>query len=660
MPMMATPLAANDTGRGDDVDALLAEMQQEEAAGTFAARTGQNSLQCSPGTASARLAEHAELLHESGWSGDRATADTGTPVATPGRVGMELPLSSLPYGRRLTVRILDTHGDRHYAGLTALEVFVAVPLSVTGAGQGRVVRYPLQRRHLTASPPDINVDGHTGDPRTLDKLVDGVAVTCDDLHMWLVPFTPTPPHVVGSRGHDRAAHVLEVCLDAPCRIAGVRVWNYNKSAEDVLRGVRLVALEIDGHGLSNAAITAGALTEHGGYDVVSLRAAPGHAGHDFGQWLDFGVQAGRSASGVDGVRYVVLPPGGVLDAPPVALVPRRLSPPAGRAAMPRQDYDVFPYPVGHTLRFVFPTTCGDPFYLGLDAVALYDAEGRRVRVPPWCVHATPASVNELEASGGAPEGAGGADVRIPANLAFMPSAADEAAAAAAGGECARRGDDAALYVAVPASASSKRAQAASSAYPASRSWLAPLPTLLPDMLLRPPNVLVFELDAPVCLSLVRLFNYSKTPARGAGSLELWLDSTLIYAGDLRPTPLPEQVAPVAAGAGGSSGAAAAGPVPRACTSILFTSDPDTVAAEAAAQRVHFCGAFEQEVALYNNARLVAAGKGAAGAAVPVANGRLPPAAAQAVGALGARPMTSLVASWGTGSPGSAAARGPRR
>ncbi len=31
--------------------------------------------------------------------------------------------------------------------------------------------------------------GNAGDVRTKDKLVDGVNVTCDDTHMWLIPYT---------------------------------------------------------------------------------------------------------------------------------------------------------------------------------------------------------------------------------------------------------------------------------------------------------------------------------------------------------------------------------------------------------------------------------------------------------------------------------------
>ena len=44
---------------------------------------------------------------------------------------------------------------------------------------------------ITANPSDINVlEGYGSDPRTVDNLMDGVNCTCDDLNVWLAPFTP--------------------------------------------------------------------------------------------------------------------------------------------------------------------------------------------------------------------------------------------------------------------------------------------------------------------------------------------------------------------------------------------------------------------------------------------------------------------------------------
>jgi hypothetical protein len=52
---------------------------------------------------------------------------------------------------------------------------------------------------LSASPASINVLPEVaaagGDPRTLDKLVDGVVDTADAEHMWLTPWPGTCPFV---------------------------------------------------------------------------------------------------------------------------------------------------------------------------------------------------------------------------------------------------------------------------------------------------------------------------------------------------------------------------------------------------------------------------------------------------------------------------------
>ncbi len=64
-------------------------------------------------------------------------------------------------------------------------------------------------------------------------------------------------------------------------------------------------------------------------------------------------------------------------------------------------------------QLVFWTTCGDRYYLGLDALALYDATGKRIPIRPSQVFASPSSVNDLPGVGG---GGGEGDARVPANL----------------------------------------------------------------------------------------------------------------------------------------------------------------------------------------------------------------------------------------------------
>jgi hypothetical protein len=47
---------------------------------------------------------------------------------------------------------------------------------------------PLHVSQMDADPRDLNAQGGS-DVRTLDKLVDGVHLTTQDNHMWMVPFT---------------------------------------------------------------------------------------------------------------------------------------------------------------------------------------------------------------------------------------------------------------------------------------------------------------------------------------------------------------------------------------------------------------------------------------------------------------------------------------
>jgi hypothetical protein len=71
----------------------------------------------------------------------------------------------------------------------------------------------------------------SGDPRTADKLLDGVNATHDDRHMWLAPFT---------QGEQ---HALTIRFDGPTRLGAIRLWNYAKTAA---RGVQQLALYLDG------------------------------------------------------------------------------------------------------------------------------------------------------------------------------------------------------------------------------------------------------------------------------------------------------------------------------------------------------------------------------------------------------------------------------
>jgi hypothetical protein len=58
------------------------------------------------------------------------------------------------------------------------------------------------------------------------KLVDGSNRTCDDLHMWLTPFTAGRHHYVF------------IDLGLSRTLSMLRIWNYNKSRIHSYRGAR--------------------------------------------------------------------------------------------------------------------------------------------------------------------------------------------------------------------------------------------------------------------------------------------------------------------------------------------------------------------------------------------------------------------------------------
>ena len=113
-------------------------------------------------------------------------------------------------------------------------------------------------RDLNVLPEYASVPPSMRDPRTLDKLYDGVNDTYDDDHMWLAPLTrasggalnaalPTITETDMPEGGDRSAlgvakaaraelashasspNTLFVFFDEPVALSKVCFWNYSKT-----------------------------------------------------------------------------------------------------------------------------------------------------------------------------------------------------------------------------------------------------------------------------------------------------------------------------------------------------------------------------------------------------------------------------------------------
>ena len=81
--------------------------------------------------------------------------------------------------------------------------------------------------NVSADPRDMNsIAGHGSDYRTLEKLFDKENNTMDDHHMWLIPY---------NKGEK---HTITINLGKSMTIASIRLYNYNKSVEDTLRGTK--------------------------------------------------------------------------------------------------------------------------------------------------------------------------------------------------------------------------------------------------------------------------------------------------------------------------------------------------------------------------------------------------------------------------------------
>ncbi|KAF0710994.1 hypothetical protein AaE_012294, partial [Aphanomyces astaci] len=189
---------------------------------------------------------------------------------------------------------------------------------------------------------------------TTDELVDGVNVTCDDTHMWLVPFE-------GGKAEVR------VHLATETTVYGLDVWNYNKSAEDTYRGVKSAIVLID-----NVVVA-----------TVALRKAPGHALFDFKQSIVLGEWAlYRSLSTSSGVSSTY------------------------KTHVLKQDYEPPLLPSGFLFKFVMWSTWGDPYYVGLNGIELYDTRGDKLP-PPTLVAALPTGLADVQVK---------QDIRVVQNL----------------------------------------------------------------------------------------------------------------------------------------------------------------------------------------------------------------------------------------------------
>ena len=465
--------------------------------------------------------------------------------------------------------------------------------------------------------------------------------------MWLIPWTGniqtqhthtgSDIQIMTRYTKDINQHILQIDCLKKLYIVGIKIYNYNKSNEDTYRGIHQCLLYID-----HQPIYLPMLINHELSSIIPIAKAPGTDTYDYGQLVYFTKQSltslgdssllhvpplssnnmskdtqyifinyyphqNRSYRTYSAIENTVTNPSTLL----LPLYPslhqqylmkanandKKIKIPV---LHPQQDtIEPLLHPCGFEYKFVFDCNCGDMYYLGLDCIALYDTEGFRIPITSDQIYASPASINELSSSNHVQ------DVRVPSNFSYIPNhhqyqdIVKQNNSHANANECILRQDDPLLYYSTSYSGSTIPALP-TTPFPPSKAWLSPLNAPRADHPERMGNIIIFRFHSPVSISMVRIFNYSKTPSRGAGRVQLWIDNLCVCQSDLQPAP--EITSNIKSKSNDTKSSVVW--LPRPCCTLAFTNNSLLIQRDNDLHYIKYCGINDQDVAYYNDGKLI--------------------------------------------------------
>lgn len=214
-------------------------------------------------------------------------------------------------GFRLDIILLSNWGAPSTIGLTGIEVIADSDICLN-----------LSENNLICSVRSPH----------LGRLVDGVNITTNRDSMWSVPYR-------------YGEEILLSCFfDAFTYLSGIRIWNYNESAEMTHVGVHSLKVQLDGIPILNPLNKT---------EIFLMRRAPGNTHYDYVQDIKFSRH--RDTIFEDNIEECA---------------PEDVS----------ELYVNPSMPTGFVFQIIIFSSWGDQYYCGLNGLELYGRQGRKINL----------------------------------------------------------------------------------------------------------------------------------------------------------------------------------------------------------------------------------------------------------------------------------------